>query len=310
MKYTGSVYDESASYAYIKCHLVPSLRPTAVRSSISIFRTFFLRQYIAAWLPGRIPVSRADHPLDQKIPFTPSWIMVYLDFVSFWLRMLTFFLMRYGRRAHAEVRDFIATLRNLYAFAAEVYKRNLTTTNRPFYIARPRFFLIHLTDPHLMCVPSLHVMVVIRTYTKFAAILRSLGEADSHKAHIEEMRRGALAITQAILFVKQHSVNCIPAALYAMTRFDSALFPPDEALAFAESLFCDAPSTLPSAADHVQVNERVRPHAIPKIKIPAEDIAAIKAHIIALYRRFLAEGESAKNWEEPLLRFISQMPRK
>jgi hypothetical protein len=279
------VRDESPAYVCIKAFTVPSMRPAAIHSIISIFYNFFFSQYRAALLPGRIPVSRVDHPLDQKIPFVPSWVNVYLDFIAFWQRMLSFLLRRFGRRAFGAVRDFIVSIGKLYAFAAESYRRNLSTTDRPFYIARPRFFLIHLVDPHLMCIPSLHVMVVILTYTKFAAILRSLNvSADIDvSALVEEVKQGALNITQAILFVKQHSVNCIAAALYAMTRFDPELFPPEEAEAFTALLFGE--------------------------NLPAADAAEIKAHIISLYRRFVEEGTSAQSWEEPLLNFMRRMPR-
>jgi hypothetical protein len=279
------VRDESPAYVCIKALSVPSLRPASIHCMISIFYNFFFRQYRAALLPGRIPVSRVDHPLDQKIPFAPSWVSVYLDFIAFWLRMLSFLLRRFGRRAFGAVRDFIVSMDKLYAFAAESYRRNLSTTDRPCYIARPRFLLIHLVDPHLMCIPSLHVMVVVLTYTRFAAILRSLNvSADANvSAWVEEVKQGALNITQAILFVKQHSVNCVAAALYAMTRFDPGLFPPEEAEAFTALLFGE--------------------------NLPAADSSEIKAHIIDLYRRFVAEGTSAQSWEEPLLHFMRRMPR-
>jgi hypothetical protein len=273
-------YDESPLYVWVRALGSPSLRPASIRCIFSIFYNFFFRQYRAALLPGRIPVSLVDHPLDQKIPFAPSWVTVYLDFIAFWLRMLSFLLRRYNRRAFSAVREFIVSMGKLYAFAAEVYRKNLSTTERPFYIARPRFLLIHLLDPHLMCIPSLHVMVVICTYTKFAAIIRSLNETENTGTQIEELKQGALAITQAILFVKQHSVNCIAAAYYAMTRFDADLFPPEEAAAFTDLLF--------------------------ETSLPATDAAEIKNHIISLYRRFLAEGENVQSWEEPLLQFLRQ----
>jgi hypothetical protein len=303
MKNTASVYDESPAYVFIKTLSVDSMRPTAIRCISSIFYHFFFCQYRSAWLPGRVPVSNVDHPLDSKVPFVPAWVTIYLDFVPFWMRMLTFLLRRYGRRAYDSVRGFMESMGKLYTFAAEVYQKNLSTTVRPFYIARPRFFLIHLADPHLMCIPSLHVMAVIRTYTQFAAILRSLNEAENAAAYIAEIKQGALAITQAILFVKQHSVNCIAAAMYAMTRFDETLFPPEEAEAFAALLFSDPPSVSP---ENPVKNNAVHPSAAPRTKLPPSDIAEIKAHIISLYRRFLAEGkeEPARSWTAPLLRFL------
>jgi hypothetical protein len=54
----------------------------------------------------------------------------------------------------------------------------------------------------------------------------------------------------------------------------------------------------------------VRPWAAPKTKLPAADIAEIKAHIINLYRQFLAKGKNAKSWEEPLLDFMSRLPKR
>jgi len=148
MKKAASVYDESPVYAFFKILSVPSLRPAMFRCIFSIFFNFFFRQYYAAWLPGRVPVSKVDHPLDQKIPFAPAWVAIYLDFIAYWVRVLSFLLRGYGRRAFDAVREFIASIGRLYAFAAEAYRKNFSTTGRPFYIARPRFFLIHLVDPH------------------------------------------------------------------------------------------------------------------------------------------------------------------
>jgi hypothetical protein len=170
----------------------------------------------------------------------------------------------------------------VYAWAAEVYRKNLSTTDRPFYIARPRFLLIHAVDPHLMCVPSLHVMVVIRTYTLFREIAKNLGE--DFAPQLEELRLGALEITEAVLYIKQHSVNCIPAAMYAMTKYDPALFPATEAELFATSLFQN--SAKPGKAD----------------------VDEIRQHILTLYRRFMSEGETAADWKEPLLNFLKEMP--
>jgi len=308
MKNAG-VYDESPVYAIMTTLRIPSLRPTALRCIFSIFYNFFFRQYYAAWLPGRVPVSRVDHPLDLKIPFVPAWVTIYLDFVTYWVRMLSFLLRSFGRGAFDAVRDFLASMGKLYAFAAEAYQKNFSTTDRPFYIARPRFFLIHLVDPHLMCIPSLHVMVVTYTYARFAAILRSLGETERCAAQIEEMKQGALAITQAILFVKQHSVNCVAAAMYATTCFDKNLFPPEEAETFTNLLFGDPPPPPVAPGNRPLKNYQLRPCGAPRTKLPAADAAEIKAHILKLYRQFLAEGKTAHNWVDPLMGFLRQMPK-
>jgi hypothetical protein len=229
--------------------------------------------------------------------------------------MLSFLLRKYRRRVYKEVREFIISMDKLYAFAAEIYKKNLSTTKRPFYIARPRFLFIHLVDPHLLCIPSLHVLVVIFTYKKFSEILRSLSNDESIAAMTEEMKQGALLISWAILFVKQHSINCIATTLYAMTRFDTALFSPEDGEAFIDLFFNFMNNIVKNKKftpkkTHRQklANHKVRPGSAPVVMLPAEDTAEIKSHIRNLYRQFISAGKTAKSWDEPLLCFMQQMP--
>ncbi|MCL2138882.1 MAG: hypothetical protein FWH41_05060 [Treponema sp.] len=311
-----SVYDESPIYTFYKALTVSTLRPATIRCVKSVLYNFFFRQYKASLLPGRVPVTLVDHQLDEKIPFVPSWVNIYLDFTFFWVRMLGFFLHKGRRKYYHFVRDFIDAIGKMYSFAAESYKKNFSTTKRPFYIKRPRFFLIHLVDPHLMCIPSLHVMIAIFTYTKFKIMLCSNKKDENNDALTEEMRQGALGITRAILFVKQHSINCIAAALYAMTCFDQTLFPVHEMEKFAEMLF-DYPLPAPLPENPIRSktslrNSKVRPGAAPLTVIPATDAEEIKAHIISLYRHFLEGKKNApeKGWEEPLLSFMRSLPRK
>jgi hypothetical protein len=274
------VADVSTAGTVLRILRNPSLRKAAARCVRKIFYHFFYLQFKAALRPGRIPVTPVDHPLDREIPFEPRRVKVYLDFVSSWIRMTGFLLDRFGEKAAAPVMDFIETMGRLYELASEVYQKNLSTTARPRYRKSLRFLLIHAADPHLMCVPSLHVMVVIRTYTKFRAIVKDLDADAVLSDRVEEVRRLALDITEAVLYVKQHSVNCIPAAMYAMTCFDPALFGAEEAEDFASALFTEPLS-------------------------PAES-ADIRAYIISLYRRFLAEGDTCEDWKKPLLKFLRE----
>jgi len=153
-------------------------------------------------------------------------------------------------------------------------------------------------DPHLMCIPSLHIMVVIRTYTLFREIIKNMGEEKNFSAQAEELRRGAMAITEAVLYVKQHSVNCISAAMYAMTKYDPVLFPPEEAKLFASEIFREA--AVPGKADGEEIRE----------------------HIFSLYSKFLSGGEASNNnqptnnspganpgedWTAPLLNFLKPL---
>jgi len=256
-----------------------------MRCIASIFRNFFFLQFRAAFLPGLIPVSQVDHPLDIKIPFLPARVKIYLDFVAFWVRTVGFLLRHCRRKALEPVRNFLENMGGLYERAAEVYSKNLSTTKRPFYLGRPHFLLIQGLDPHLMCIPSLHVMVVIRTYTHFAKIIKLIGEEERFAKNVEELRHGALEITEAVLYIKQHSVNCIPAAMYAMTRYNHELFPPEEAERFASDIFIDAKKPNNAEADE------------------------IREYIISLYHRFLAQGKDKENWTEPLLTFLKEHPR-
>ncbi|MDR2136511.1 MAG: hypothetical protein LBO76_07840 [Treponema sp.] len=287
------IADVSEWFVFVKVLADRRLRPRLRRCVGSIFYNFFFCQYRAAlarrFNAGRIPVSEADHELDGLIPFSPGWVVVYLDFVGLWVRALGFLLGRFGEGARGAAAGFLDSMGDLYRFAGTVYRKNLSTTRRPFYIGNFRFLLIHLFDPHLMCVPSLHVMVVILTYTRFARALEGLGAGAEGSLRAEECRRGALDITEAILYVKQHSVNCVAAAMYAMTRFDRAAFPPEEAEDFAARLFGEG---------------GVR--SLPRIGDEAAE--AIRGHILDLYRSFLNGGEGG--WERPLLDFLEARPNR
>ncbi len=160
--------------------------------------------------------------------------------------------------------------------------------------------VIHMLDPHLMCIPSLHVMVVIYTYTAFAKIIKSFGDEEKLKDQVLEMKYGALAIIQAILFVKQHSINCIAAALYAMCCYRYDLFSQEEAEKLLDLVF----SPIPDFGVHTK---NVHPSYAPKTKLPDDVKKEIKEHILNLFRRFLSEKNSAKSWDEPLLRFLESV---
>lgn len=301
MKSNKSIYSEGFAYPFFKSYFTPYTRPRMVKCLYNIFKNFFFDQHVAAFLPGKIPVKKVDHELDSKIPFKPAWGTIYLDFVFFWTRVIAFCFHRYGRKGHKQIGEFITSMGNLYAYAAEVYKKCLSTTKRPFYVARPRFFLIHLLDPHLMCIPSLHVMVVINAYIQFEQIAKHFNDELELKDQIELMRQGALAITQAILFVKQHSVNCIPAALYAMTRYAPDLFPKERAVEFVEELF-SPPPVFPAGIK--PPGGRIHPSCAPKINIQEADKKEIKDFIISVFIQFTEEGKTAESWEYPIVNFL------
>ncbi len=280
------VLKHSLLTTFIKAFFTSELRKPTLICIKTILKKFFLLQYKAHSHPGLIPLSSVDHPLDKKIPFTPSWVNIYLDFVEFWVQIAGFLLKRYGKKGIPPARDLIITAGELYNFAAQVYAKHISTTNRPKYYKNLRFIVIHLADPHLMCIPSLHVMIAIRAYTKFREIIRGLGEEEILSKELSDMYKGALQITEAVLYVKQHSVNCVSAAMYAMSHFDPALFPAEEAKRFAAQLFLNA-------AD-----------------ISEDDAHLVREHIFSLYDRFMQEGKESAHWEEPLIHFLQSSPKK
>jgi hypothetical protein len=279
------LYRHSA-LSVVKIYSYLSLWPAAFHCIFTAIRYFFALQYKGAFLRSRlnrfwkkIPVSQVDCPLDRTIPFKPEYISVYMDFATHWIRTQGFLLQMFGRRALPHVRAYIYAISDLYINAAGLYRVNMSTTDRPRYFARFQFISVHILDPHLLCIPSLHVMVAVRTYTIFADILRKLGGTAQFAREIENVRAHSIAITESVLYVKQHSVNCVAAALYAMRRLDPILFPHAEAERFTAALFL-----------HSEFS-------------PAEQ-TRLRTHIRDMYEHFFAHGEGEDDWRVPLLEFL------
>ncbi|MCA1950758.1 MAG: hypothetical protein LDL24_09310 [Treponema sp.] len=283
MKQKEHIADRSVLFSVFSLLRYKKIRKAGLFCLGTALRDFFGLQYKQKLLP-LAPVYQVDHPLDNAIPFKPEKVDIYLDFVYFWIRTAAFLMDKFGKDAEEEVASFIYSMGRLYSFAAEVYRKGFSTTHRPRYYKRLRFVIIHLFDPHLMCIPSLHVMVVCRTYTAFRAMAERLNAKEELAPYIDELIAGAVSITESILYVKQHSINCIPAAFYALSAFDSALFPPLEMKRFSERLFLGATD------------------------IDAEQKKAILNHIWTLYNQFMDEGRKTDQWEQVLLSFLKTKP--
>jgi len=263
-----------------------------------ILSKFFFFQYKAALFPRKIPVTRVDHTLDELIPFIPGFVPIYLDFIPFWIRVAGFLCIHGRKKGGVKMAgEFISSITSLYTFAFQIYRRNLSTTNRPRYTKSFRFKVIHTFDPHLMCIPSLHIMIVIHTYTAFRYYAQKLEEEALLKDLEKEIYNGAIAITEAILYIKQHSINCVAASLYTMRCFDSLLFSAWDAVTFVKDLFNLDPSELPAGY-------------VPYYKGPlvvSKDIPKFKGHIMSLYLSFM--NARTGHWMAPLLAFLDSMPK-
>jgi hypothetical protein len=230
----------------------PGFFLSAIRIIAEATRSFFVPQFENALLHRR-PVVNVDHPLDATIPFDPSFIKKYLEFVQLW--MASFYRLRrfYGPKREAEILGFLEAIRRLYAEAGSVYGVVHTTTTRPSKNYNLRFAIIHAVDPHLNCVPSLHVILVVANWLLASRIVARLGAdgARGYKAEQVELwaaslRVEALAITESVLFVKQHSVNCVGASLYYLKRRFPA-FGDEAARAFVRDLFASDAARLGNA---------------------------------------------------------------
>jgi hypothetical protein len=235
----------------------PSLKIVA-----TVWRKFFWFQYKAALHLIKIPIVNVEAPLDAEIPFRPEFVATYLDFTHLWIQCGAYAL---KEAAPLEsVIQFFRRIREIYLKAFEIYSQCLSTTKRPNYNKKPQFVLIHLTDPHFMCIPSLHVMLVAGA----SLLSKTLFSGTDY------VRRRALEISASVLYVKQHSVNCVAAALYALSCYDKDEFTPEWVQQF-----------------------------ISEIPIEEENKAKVLEFIRNKYDEFMTENKTA-DWRKPLLDFL------
>jgi hypothetical protein len=138
---------------------------------------------------------------------------------------------------------------------------------------------------------------MIHSYTVFRRCARILVPEKMPGDLEQRIFSGALVITEAVLYVKQHSINCVAAAMYAMTRYDPALFGTADAEEFVYRLFgTKAPGEVPAEYAPFYRGELVTD----------EDTAWLREHVISMYRSFMEENSS--DWTKPLLDFLAELP--
>ncbi len=269
------------TYVYVFTHAKAFF--SLIRYLRIVIFDFFLLQFTVKWGWRKIEIINVDHVLDQYVPFSPELAPVYLDFVYFWARPLTLIIKKLKRKSLPYVVDFFKTISELYLQATSFYKYKMTTTNRPTdadYVDK-NFRAIRKYDPHYLCVPSLHIAVVTLTYSFFRDVFEKENFSNEEKAcYNKELYEGAVEIGETVLYVKQHSVNCIPAAVYMMTNVVPQLFSIDDAVTFLDSLFANQ-SNIDSLAKK-EINE----------------------HLHLLFEQLLLEGAYETHWLEPLKRWL------
>lgn len=194
-------------------------RRPALRVISAITSQFFFLQFKRKAGLNRIPIINVDHPLDETIPFRPHHVKIYLTFTHLWLKSLLFLYREFGHQALPEIADFLDAICLLYRESGKVYQKRMSTTNRPKKVGGIYFRVIHTFDPHLLCIPSLHVEVVFYNYLLITRIIDHLADnPDDFIGEKQYLWEQAILITDSILFIKQHSLNCISAGLFTLSN--------------------------------------------------------------------------------------------
>lgn len=246
-----------------------------------VLKDFFMLQFFEKWGFYHIPIVNVQVPIDDNVPFTPSKVDNYMHFVNFWISPITMLFKRFGgKKALPFAKEFLEYIAKAYSEASRVYKFRLTTTNRPDYRKNAKFRSIHRMDPHYLCVPSLHVAIVVLCFSFFRMLFERENFTQEEKEKwTKELYDGAISITESVLYVKQHSVNCIPAALYMMTRITN-LFTTQDAVEFINHLFKNSPEITP------------------------EKRTQVIDHIQYMYERLILESCNENDWAVPVQRWI------
>ena len=248
----------------------------------TILKEFFFLQYFEKFHILHIPIVHVDHPLDKKIPFTPEKVKIYLDFINLWVRPLAMLVKKFGFwHASRLTKQWMLRFRKLYQCCGKIYHFRLTTTDRPLYKEMREFRQIHALDPHFLCVPSLHVATVFLAFGFYRHIFGKEDFTETEKRlWSEELYKGALEITETVLYVKQHLVNCIPAALYLVVANFQEWISADDARKFIGQLFANPEG------------------------FSAEEALQIREHIRATFEQYLTDGAKSPNWYDPIREFL------
>lgn len=275
-----------SSYSIVYAYLTVPFHWSSLKVLLKYLRTvifdFFLLQFSVKFGWKKIPVLSVDHELDTKVPFVPGKVEVYLDFINFWIRPMSFLIKRFGVKvAVPYCTEYLSVIEECYSQAARMYKFRMSTTKRPPVGKHKHFRMIHIMDPHYLCVPSLHVTIVSLAYNFYRKVFSELDlTPEEREAYNKELYEGALSITETVLYVKQHSVNCIPAALYMCLYVLKGTFSIEGATQFIDDLF------------------------ISSTDIENDDKKKIHEYISFFFEKLLLEGCTEEDWVIPVQRWI------
>ncbi len=207
----------SVKRAVITFLLKKETRGTGLSLIGTIVGKFFLPQFSSKFRVTNREIIKVDHTLDRLIPFSSTYLPTYMSFTKLWIQSIYFVLKEFGAPSLPFIRQFLEGLKTLYITGSTVYDTYLSTTQRPKSGKNIPLKLVHMADPHLHCFPSLHVMIVSYTYIKISGYIdTAASDPEEYGREKDYLFSEVVNIIDSVLFLKQHSVNCIPAGFFAL----------------------------------------------------------------------------------------------
>ncbi len=215
---TNRIIDLSLIHAVLTFLIKKETRKTGLIFIGTIATTFFIPQFQSRLKIKKRKIVNVDHELDELIPFSADYIKIYMGFIPLWIKSIYFIYLEFGNKSLHLIAEYINNIGELYRSGFDVSNSCQSTTTRPRSGRNIPLKMMHWADPHLHCVPSLHVMIVCFNHLRIETFIKILaGETTGYEAELDYLKNQAVLITNSILFMKQHSINCIPAGLFAIS---------------------------------------------------------------------------------------------
>ncbi|MGN0728638.1 hypothetical protein [Treponema sp.] len=247
----------------------------------NVIQKFFIVQYLEKFHIIHIPIKNVDHEIDSKIPFKQEFAQCYLDFVNYWIRPMCLTMKRYGSFEGIKISsEYVRYMIMLYKEAYKIYSHCLTTTVRPVPTTKAAKG-IQFWDPHYLCVPSLHISIVIITIAFYKMLFdREEFLQEEKDQWNRELYVHGIEIAESVLYMKQHSVNCISAAIYMVTKTAPELLTQEQATAFIDDMFKNS--------EYVEKNDAMR----------------ITSCIKEMYQNLMEQSQNEQDWTVPLKEWL------
>jgi hypothetical protein len=195
------------------------IRPEVRKGAVGVLKGYFF-DYRSA---GRAKYEReinVARPIDEKIPFVPKELPVYISFVGLWISGVNFLKKEFGQKASADIAKFITGIADYYFEAGQIFKKAQTSFERTGE-GGLKFKLLRAIDSNKNAAPSLHAEVAAHTYSRISDIIDAQASDPSLYEPIKNVYfQQAVKILESLLLVKQHVVLDIGAGLAVLSAHD------------------------------------------------------------------------------------------